>query len=127
MPDGEFAQDYQLEIAAGNNISICFGIAAITLWEAIREHSGLESQKLDPSSSKREMLAGLSFVIRCCFAHGTVQPVWKLAQKYRIQYQLGNRPVDLHNVDGFPFNYAQLGGIDGLRILWREAEAIGLV
>ena len=127
MPNGEFNDTSQLEIAAANNIAICFGTAAITLWEAIREHSGLESQSLNPSACQREMLAGLSYAIRCCFAHGTVRPVWKLAPKYRIEYQLGNRMVDLRHADGSPFDYAHLGGLDGLRILLDQVEAMGLI
>jgi hypothetical protein len=127
MPSGEFNDASQVEVAAGNNIAICFGVTAITLWEAIREHSGLESHALDPSASEREMLAGLSFAIRCCFAHGTVRPVWKLASKYRIEFSLGNRRVDLRSADGSPFDYSQLGGVDGLRILRNDAGALGLV
>lgn len=127
MHSGEFNDAHQIEIAAGNNIAICFGVAAITLWEAIREYSGLESHALDPSASEREMLAGLSFAIRSCFAHGTARPVWKLASKYRIEYRLGNRLVDLRSADGSPFDYTQLGGVDGLKILRSRARALCLI
>ena len=127
MNDGEFTTDDDLVHAAGNNIGICFGIAAITLWEAIREHSGLESKSLNPSASDREMLAGLAFAVRCCFAHGTVMPKWRLAPKYQIEYRLGGRDIDLRHADGTPFDYAQLGGVDSLRMMWQQAQTLSLL
>jgi len=127
MLEGEFKSDDDVILASENNISICFAAAAITLWEAIREHSGLESRTLSPSSSEREKIAGLAFAIRCCFAHGTSAPRWKLASKYRLRYELPGLSVDLTSAHSQPFDYSYLGGPDGLRVLSRAATSAGLV
>ena len=125
LKHAEFQDASRIELAAGNNVAICFGAVAITLWEAIREWTGVEGKDLKPS--KEQMLAALSYCIRCCFAHGTVMPTWKLDPKYRLEYKLGNRVVDLRSADGQPFEYSQIGGPDGLRILRAEAKASGLL
>lgn len=127
MLEGEFQSDNDLILASENNISISFASAAITLWEAIREHSGLESRMLSPSTSERESIAGLAFVIRCCFAHGTAAPRWDLAPKYRLRYDLAGLSVDLTSAHGQPFDYSYLGGPDGLRVLMRAATSAGLL
>lgn len=127
MLEGEFHTDHDLVLAAENNISICFGAAAITLWEAIREHSGLESRNLNPTASDRERTAGLAYAIRCCFAHGTAAPRWDLRPKYRLRYDLSGLVVDLTSKHEYPFDYSDLGGPDGLRQLRRLAVSAGLV
>ena len=127
MHEGEFQSDGDLILAAENNISICFGAAAITLWEAIREHSGLESKQLTPTASERDRIAGLVFAIRCCFAHGTAAPRWELTEKYRLRYEFRGFVVDLTSKHGFPFEYSHLAGPDGLRQLRRLAASAGLV
>jgi hypothetical protein len=48
MNHGEFKTDDDIAHAAGNHIGICFGVAAITLWEAISECSGLMPGDLSP-------------------------------------------------------------------------------
>lgn len=127
MNDGEFKTDDDIAHAAGNNIAICFGVAAITLWEAMREHSGLDSKSLNPSASDRDMLAGLAYAVRCCFAHGTAMPKWQLTPKYRVEYRLGGRRIDLRNADGTPFDYAHVGGVDSLRLMRQQAKALSLL
>lgn len=127
MLKGEFQSDDDVILASENNISICFASAAITLWEAIREHSGLESRTLSPSASEREKIAGLAYAIRCCFAHGTAAPRWDLAQKYQLRYEFPGFSVDLTSANGHPFDYSYLGGPDGLRVLRRVARSAGLV
>lgn len=125
----EFETYEALQVAAENNISICFGAAAITLWEAIREHSGLSSGKLDPEKSRSENLAALSYMIRCCFAHGAASPVWSIrANKYKTAYRVGNKTVDLSKIaDKQPFDYPSIGGYETLWDLKVEARAEGLL
>jgi hypothetical protein len=127
MHQGEFHSDGDLILAAENNISICFGAAAITLWEAIREHSGLESKQLMPAASERDRIAGLAFAIRCCFAHGAAAPSWEFTEKYRLRYEFPGFVVDLTSKQGLPFDYSHLGGPGGLRQLRYLAESAGLV
>jgi len=128
LPHNEFRTYQDLQIAAENNVSICFGAAAITLWEAIREHAGLRNEKLNPNN-KRENLAALSYMLRCCFAHGTARPICSIKDsKYKTKYCVGNKIVDLTQIsDGQPFDYASIGGYDTLWHLKEESRAEGLI
>lgn len=121
----EFKTYTDLIIASENNISICFGAASLTLWEAIREKTNYEPKSLDPQADKKQNLASLSYMIRCCFAHGTAAPVWSIYnQKYKTQYNIGNKTVDLSQVtNGQAFDYSSIGGYETLWILKNEAEA----
>jgi len=129
LAGGEFHEYQDLQLAAGNNISIVFGAVGITLWEAIREYSGLRPDQLDPKACYRENLAALSYMIRCCYAHGTAAPVWSIRNaKYRVTYRVGNKSIDLSTVqNGQVFDYKSIGGAETLRLLKVEAERIGLV
>ena len=129
LRENEFNTYEDLQLAAENNISICFGAAAITLWEGIREHSGLSSGKLSPQNSPKENLAALSYMIRCCFAHGTASPVWSIRDaKYKTVYWVGNKTIDLARIaDKQPFDYSSVGGYETLWLLKAEAVAIGLL
>ena len=129
LPRNEFQTYKDLQLAAENNISICFGGAAITLWEAIREHSGLVSGKLKPNNSRTDNLAALSYMLRCCFAHGTARPVWSIQDsKYKTAYHVGNKTIDLSQVeDQQPFDYPSISGYDTLWQLKAKARAQGLL
>jgi hypothetical protein len=129
LPHGEFDTYQDLLAAAGNNISIAFGAAAITLWQAISEHAGLKSKQLKPHANKMENLAGLSYMIRCCFAHGTAMPVWSISDpKYKTIYQVGNKTIDLSRIENEqPFEYASIGGYETLWLLKADAHAYGLL
>ncbi len=129
MAHNEFETYQDLQVAAENNISISFGAAAITLWEAIREHSGTSSRKLNPRNSRKENLAALSYMIRCCFAHGTARPVWSIYDtKYKIVYNVGNKSIDLSKIaDNQPFDYSSIGGYETLWSLKAEARVNGLL
>lgn len=120
----EFNDRDQIVLAAENNISICFGAASLTLWEAIREHKGFSPAKLDPTNSDEERLATLSYMIRCCFAHGTVLPKWNIRKaKYRTTYQVGNRTIDLRSLNGKPFEYSSIGGFETIWLIRAAAKA----
>jgi hypothetical protein len=121
----EFESYTDLIVASENNISICFGAAALTLWEAIREKTSYEPRQLDPLADIKQNLASLSYMIRCCFAHGTAVPVWSIFNvKYKTQYRLGNKVVDLSNVsNGQAFDYSSIGGYETLWFLKNEAKA----
>jgi hypothetical protein len=129
LPHNEFQTYQDLQLAAENNISICFGAAAITLREAIREHSGLVSGKLNPKNSRKESVAALSYMLRCCFAHGTARPVWSIQDsKCKTTYQIGNKTIDLSQVaDQQAFDYSSIGGYETLWYLKEESRAEGLI
>jgi hypothetical protein len=123
LPHNEFATFDDLLLAAENNISICFGAAAITLWEALKERNCCNTSELDPSHSSDEMILSLCYMLRCCFAHGTTVPRWQMKGKYRVIYKIGNKSIDLTGVDGLPFDYSAIGGCEALWLLRAEAQA----
>ena len=129
LPHNEFASYDAIRVASEHNISICFGVAANTLWEAMREKRNLESGQLDPDADKASNIASLTYMIRCCFAHGPAAPVWQIQrEKYKTQYRVGNKLIDLSGIaDGTPFDYALIGGYETLWFLKAEALAEELI
>ncbi len=125
---GEFQTYEDIKLASENNISIAFAAATITLWEAIHEYSGLESKSLNPLVDTRQNLAGLSYMLRCCFAHGTAAPIWSiLDSKYRTTYQVGSKAIDLSKMNGKAFSYESIGGYETLWQLKASAKTHGLL
>lgn len=129
LPEAEFNTYQDLQLAAENNISIAFGTAAITLWEAIREYRNLSAKDLKPDKNMKDNLAALSYMLRCCFAHGTAAPVWSIKdKKYKLKYSVGNKTIDLSAIsDGTPFDYDTIGGYETLWLLRASALSIGLL
>ncbi len=129
LPANEFATYQDIQIAGENNFSICFGAASITLWEAIREKNSYSPGSLQPSKNQDHRLAALSYMIRCCFAHGPATPVWSITNnKYKIKYRVGNKIIDLSSItDKQPFDYLSIGGYETLWMLRDEAKAKGLL
>jgi len=129
LPANEFETYQDVQLAAENNISICFGTASISLWEAIRERKNILPSKLNPCNNPIDELAALSYMIRCCFAHGPATPVWSIKNnKYKIKYRVGNKYIDLSSVkDNQPFDYSSIGGYETLWLLKDEAQAKGLL
>ncbi|MEO7863412.1 MAG: hypothetical protein ABIU05_23845 [Nitrospirales bacterium] len=129
LPGGEFHTYQDLQLASEHNITIAFGAAAITLWEAIREHSSISTKTLNPQAGQGESMAALCYMLRCCFAHGTAAPVWVIHdKKYKITYRIGNKTIDLSAInDGQPFDYESIGGYETLWWLKVEAQACKLI
>ena len=123
LSGGEFHTYQDLQIASENNISIAFSATAITLWEAIREHGSISTKQLNPKASPKDSLTALSYMLRCCFAYGTAVPVWSIRdKKYKVQYRVGNKTVDLSNIkDHQTFDYQSIGGYETLWQLKVEA------
>ena len=129
LPHNEFESYDAIKVASEHNISVCFGVAANTLWEAMRVNSNLESRQLNPDADKASNIASLTYMVRCCFAHGPAAPVWQIQnEKYKTQYRIGNKVIDLRGIDnGTPFDYALIGGYETLWFLKAEALAEGLI
>lgn len=129
LSQNEFESYDQIIIASENNMSICFGIAANTLWEAMKKKKDITPAKLNPEIDKANNIISLTYMIRCCFAHGPAQPVWHIEKdKYRTQYKVGNVEIDLRNiVNGTSFDYATIGGYDTLWLLKNVALEEGLI
>lgn len=129
LPGNQFHTDDALLLASENNISIAFGAASITLWEAIREHGSISSKSLKPQANGDQSLAALSYMIRCCFAHGSAAPKWSIQDpKYRCTYYLGNKVIDLSSIQNDQvFDYKSIGGYETLWMLKGEARHRGLI
>lgn len=129
LPHGEFESYDAVKVASEHNISICFGVAANTLWEAMREKGNLETARLDPGADRASNMASLTYMIRCCFAHGPAAPVWRIDRdKYRTRYRVGNKEIDLSGIaNGTPFEYRAIGGHETLWFLKAEASAGGMI
>lgn len=123
----EFPAYQDIQLASENNITIAFGAAAITLWEAICEHSSIKTEYLNPTNGKRDELAAFSYMLRCCFAHGVAAPIWSIKNKYKVRYHIGNKIVDLSALDGKPFDYQSIQGYETLWLLKAESYANGLI
>jgi len=129
LNESEFQTYNDLILASENNVSICFGSATITLWEAIREKTNFNTKSIDPKNGIKQSLASLSYMIRCCFAHSMAVPVWSIRNnKYKVKYPVGNKIVDLTNIkNGQPFDYPSIGGYETLWWLKDVALKNGLI
>ena len=129
LPHNEFESYDAMRVASEHNISICFGVAANTLWEAMREKTNIKTGQLNPDADRASNIASLTYMIRCCFAHGPATPVWQIrSEKYKTQYRVGNKEIDLRGIaNGTPVDYASIGGYETLWFLKAEALAEGLI
>lgn len=114
LPDHSFHSDDDFILALQNNVTIAFGAAAITL-NVCREEMGIPV----PGSiqSEHEHLVALIYQIRNCFAHDIAEPKWFMKPRYELVYDLGYKQIDLRNVNGKPFEYDDIGGLDTLAVL----------
>ena len=116
FPENEFNTDNDILTASVNNISICFGSAVITLWEAIKDRGRFSPSHLpNPLSTLEQKTAGLIYMIRCCFAHSAAVPRWHItSDKYKILYTLGAKSIDLRTVNNTKFEYETIRGYNTL-------------
>lgn len=127
LPDKEFNSYDDIILASENNISICFGTAAITLWEAINERLNFSKNSPNPMKTQKEKVAGLCFMIRCCFAHGPAFPVWNITKRYETTYKIGNKIIELRQLNGRSFDFSHIDGRETLWLLRAEASSLGLL
>ena len=127
MREGEFQSDDDLVLAAENNISICFGVAAITLWEAIREHSGLESKQLNRQHRILKDWRAWYLQFAVVLPMGQQRRGGNSPPKTSFAMSSEASSSDLTSAHGLPFDYSYIGAPDGLRQLRRLAESAGLV
>ena len=112
FPKNEFNTYNDILLASENNVSICFGAAVITLWEAIKDKGEYSPTKLpNPLATTEQKIAGLIYMIRCCFAHSPAIPRWHItSEKYKIIYSVGSKSIDLRSVNDTRFYYESIGG-----------------
>lgn len=104
-----------------NSILLSFGSAAITLWEAVKMRNVFNESKLGNKqalNTEQEQLVGLSYMLRCCFAHGLTRPAWRINhQRYKIKLSKWCKVIDLSALDGKNFTYEHIGGYETLWFL----------
>lgn len=129
LTNSEFETYDDIVLSCENMISINFGIASTVLWECVHEKGIYTPAKLpNPLITKEEKLAGFSYMLRCCFAHGPAVPRWKIDKpKYLTQYAVGNRAIDLSCLNDKDFNYKDIGGYDTLWLLKNDMESLGMI
>ena len=77
----------------------------------------------NPIVSEVDQFVGLVYQIRNAFAHDISEPRWDIrGDRYARLYECGGIRVDLTNVDGKYFEYADLGGPDVLFRLYEFAS-----
>ncbi|MBI5588567.1 MAG: hypothetical protein HY889_09420 [Deltaproteobacteria bacterium] len=127
LADNEFDSYDDIVLASENNISICFGAATCTLWEALNKNLPYTKGNPNPMNTEEEKLAGLCYMIRCCFAHGTTVPRWQITDRYKTCYNVYNKTIDLTILkNGQPFYYKHIGGYETLWSLRAKASELGL-
>lgn len=127
LPDRVFHSHHDLRIACGNQVSIAFGAAAITLnrcREEFEQASGipLRPQNGNAPQSEDEHFAELVYQIRNAFAHDISEPRWEIRSPTRRCVYLVDRTsnnearitVDATNLHGERFDFGHIGGIDTL-------------
>lgn len=115
-----------LILACQNYITMAFGAAAITLNRCREEAIG---KKLpDPVVSECDQWAALVFQIRNAFAHDIAEPRWQVNNPTHLrEFKVAKLCVDLRPLNGTHFDYAHIGGAQGLFLLkqYGEAHAFG--
>ena len=127
LPHNQFNKYADIVDAAANAISISFGAAANTLYEAIKEKrkDSLYNKRLETEADKIECIV---YMIRCCFAQGLATPTWKINQAFHeVKYNLNNKEIDLSALDGKIFEAQDIGGYESLFILKDKAKRLGML
>jgi hypothetical protein len=128
LPDRVVADNNnELILACQNLVGITYGAAAITL-NRCREEANVSVP--DPIASEVDQWVALIYQIRNAFAHDIAEPKWRVDKaRYKREYSVGPVKADLRQLDGLHFDYAQVGGPEGLFHLksFGEAHAFGRV
>lgn len=112
LPNRVVADKNELIIACQNLVGITYGAAAITL-NRCREEANVSLP--DPISSEVDQWVALVYQIRNAFAHDIAEPKWRIDKvRYKREYSAGPVKADLRQLDGLDFDYAQVGGPEGL-------------
>ena len=114
-----------------NLIMQAFGNTSITLWEAIRLKGVYNASKLgqlDKLESEDDKLVGITYMLRCCFAHGMTRPAWDMKhQRYKVKVKKWGKQIDLTMLNGAPFTYEHIGGYETLWLMKNEFQQKGIV
>ena len=108
-----------LQSAAQVSISISISAFFITLWNAIELKGKFNSKKIPVELvTEDDLLIGLIYSIRNCFAHSPGFPRWHFTNlKFQTLYTIKDKIIDLRNKQGQMFDYKDIGGHDTIWIL----------
>ncbi|MCY4261465.1 MAG: hypothetical protein OXC91_14545 [Rhodobacteraceae bacterium] len=111
FPTGHFSTQEKIVQAAMVAVSLALAGSALTLDKAW-EIAGIPP---DPHSADGEVkLRTLVHMVRCAYAHGVADPKWEVHGDYRQVLELnlanGALPLDLRELHGRSFDFAQIGG-----------------
>ena len=111
FPTGHFGTQEDIVRAAMVAVSLALAGSALTLDKAW-DISGIRP---DPHSADVAVkLRTLVHKVRCAYAHGVADPKWEVRGDYRqvLELKLANAPLrlDLRELHGRSFDFAQLGG-----------------
>lgn len=113
-----------LRVAVWNNVGISFGAAAITL-NRVREEK--EHKLPNPIATEADQLISLVYQIRNAFAHDISEPTWKINERYRREYVIGEIKAELSDLDGCRFEFSHVGGPGVLKELYEYGrQKLGL-
>jgi len=119
LPDRVLANADELIIACQNLVTIAYGAAAITL-NRCREEATVRLPT--PIKTELDQWIALVYQIRNAFAHDIAEPRWRIRERYKCEYAVGPVKADLRELDGRHFDYAHVGGPEGLFHLKRFGE-----
>jgi hypothetical protein len=112
LPDRVLSSQDDFVNACQNNVTIAFGAAAITL-NRCREEAG--ARLPDPITTEVEEWIGLVYQIRNAFAHDISEPRWNITKaRFARNYVVERIRADLTSLNGVPFEYVQIGGLEAL-------------
>lgn len=127
LPNRVLESPDDLILACQNHVTIAFGAAVITL-NRCREEASVALP--DPVVTECDQWAGLVYQIRNAFAHDIAEPRWNITSpRFAREYTVGRVNADLRTLHGTGFEYAHIGGPEGLFRLrdFGEAHAFGRV
>lgn len=125
LPNRVLESPDDLVLACQNLVTIAFGAAVITL-NRCREEASVSLP--DPIVTECDQWVGLVYQIRNAFAHDIAEPRWNVTSlRFAREYSVGGVNVDLRSLHGMGFEYAHVGGPEGLFLLraFGEAHAFG--
>ena len=125
FPDGTFQSMDSLVLVAQTNVGVSFGISAIVL-DAAFEAAG--NKPRPESNVADDLLRTVVYMVRCAFAHNPALPCWEVRGSYQRKLDLilegENISIDLSQLHGKPFDYADIGGFANWYRIRRAAERL---
>jgi len=109
---------------------LAFGAAAITLCESVERNGIITASILNNKkvvTSDTEKIAALTYMLRCCFAHGLTAPKWSMSVKYQISYKVGKKNIDLSGKNRSPFSFDHILGHETLILMRSGLARLGLI